>query len=43
MAADTTEQHLLPRTLAGTTVMQIVPALRDSPQVRVTVLSLIHI
>src|SRR6185436_1158034 len=37
MAADTTEQHPLPRTLAGTTVMQIVPALRDSPQGRVTV------
>src|SRR5882724_2238838 len=37
MAADTAEQRLLPRTLAGATVLQIVPALRDSPQVRTTV------
>src|SRR5260221_4407300 len=37
MAADTAEQRLLPRTLAGATVLQIVPALRDSPQIRTTV------
>src|SRR5258707_3335249 len=37
MAADPAEQRLLPRTLAGATVLQIVPALRDSPQARTTV------
>ena len=37
MAADTTEQRPLPRTLAGATVLQIVPALHDSPQVRTTI------
>src|SRR5262245_18542635 len=38
MAADLTEQRPLPRTLAGATVLQIVPALHDSPQGR-TILS----
>jgi glycosyltransferase involved in cell wall biosynthesis len=37
MAADTTDQLLPPRTLAGATVLQIVPALHDSPQARTTV------
>ena len=37
MAADTAEQRLLPRTLAGATVLQIVPALHDAPQVRTTI------
>ena len=34
---DTAEQRVLPRTLAGATVLQVVPALRDSPQARTTV------
>jgi glycosyltransferase involved in cell wall biosynthesis len=37
MAADTTEQHLPRRTLAGATVLQIVAALGDSPQARTTI------
>ena len=37
MVADTAEQRLLPRTLAGATVLQIVPALHDAPQVRTTI------
>jgi glycosyltransferase involved in cell wall biosynthesis len=36
-ATDTAEPPVLPRTLAGATVLQIVPALRDTPQVRATV------
>lgn len=36
-AADTTKTRVLPRTLAGATVLQIVPALRDSAQTRTTV------
>ncbi|AMN38785.1 glycosyl transferase group 1 [Rhodoplanes sp. Z2-YC6860] len=35
--AETAEQRVLPRTLAGATVLQIVPALNDSPQVRTTI------
>jgi glycosyltransferase involved in cell wall biosynthesis len=36
-ADDTAAPRVLPRTLAGATVLQIVPALRDTPQVRATV------
>jgi glycosyltransferase involved in cell wall biosynthesis len=36
-AADIAEPRVLPRTLAGATVLQIVPSLRDSSQVRTTV------
>jgi glycosyltransferase involved in cell wall biosynthesis len=35
--AETAEQRVLPRTLAGATVLQIVPALNDSPQARTTI------
>jgi glycosyltransferase involved in cell wall biosynthesis len=35
--AETAEQRVLPRTLAGATVLQVVPALQDSPQARTTV------
>ena len=35
--ADSSEQRVLPRTLAGATVLQIVTALRDSSQVRTTI------
>jgi glycosyltransferase involved in cell wall biosynthesis len=34
---DLAEPRVLPRTLAGATVLQIVPALRETPQVRTTV------
>jgi glycosyltransferase involved in cell wall biosynthesis len=37
IAADATESRVLPRTLAGATVLQIVPALRDTSQVRTTI------
>ncbi|MBM3527482.1 MAG: glycosyltransferase family 4 protein [Alphaproteobacteria bacterium] len=36
-AADVAETRVLPRTLAGATVLQIVPALRDTSQVRTTI------
>jgi len=36
-AADTAEPPVLPRTLAGATVLQIVPALRDTPQARTAI------
>lgn len=35
--ADSSEQRVLPRTLAGATVLQIVAALRETPQVRTTI------
>jgi glycosyltransferase involved in cell wall biosynthesis len=35
--ADSSEQRVLPRTLAGATVLQIVTALRDSSQARTTI------
>src|SRR5262245_33075894 len=37
MTADSSEQRVLPRTLAGATVLQIVAALRETPQVRTTI------
>jgi glycosyltransferase involved in cell wall biosynthesis len=37
ITADSSEQRVLPRTLAGATVLQIVTALRDSSQVRTTI------
>ena len=37
MTADSSEQRVLPRTLAGATVLQIVTALRETPQVRTTI------
>jgi glycosyltransferase involved in cell wall biosynthesis len=36
-ADDTAVSPVLPRTLAGATVLQIVPALRDTPQVRIAI------
>jgi glycosyltransferase involved in cell wall biosynthesis len=36
-ADDIAESRVLPRTLAGSTVLQIVPALHETPQVRTTV------
>src|SRR5688572_29928259 len=36
-AADPAEARALPRTLAGATILQIVPALRDTSQVRTTI------
>ncbi len=36
-AADAADARALPRTLAGATILQIVPALRDSSQVRTTI------
>src|SRR5688572_12114689 len=36
-AADPAEVRALPRTLAGATILQIVPALRDTSQVRTTI------
>lgn len=36
-ATDIAEARVLPRTLAGATVLQIVPALRDTSQVRTTI------
>jgi len=36
-AADSAEPRVLPRTLAGATVLQVVPALRDTPQGRTTI------
>ena len=37
ITADSSEQRMLPRTLAGAAVLQIVTALHDTPQVRTTV------
>ena len=37
ITADSSEQRVLPRTLAGATVLQIVTALRETPQVRTTI------
>jgi glycosyltransferase involved in cell wall biosynthesis len=37
ITADSSEQRVLPRTLAGATVLQIVAALRETPQVRTTI------
>ena len=36
-ATHAAEPRVLPRTLAGATVLQIVPALRDTSQVRTTI------